>query len=298
MSDNSVRRLRRLSNLHLLASAALFIPAAGIAQPTATQPAATTQDSSTSQPADQNNEGVKTTRTEQGEIIVTARHYVPQGAETATKSNIPLIQTPQSITVITRDQIDLLNFTDAQQAVRYTAGVFGENYGPDPRYDFITVRGFTPKQYIDGLAVPATTTISAVGVDLYGFQSLDILKGPSSVLYGAAPPGGILNEVSRRASPIFGGEAEVKAGSDNFYEGAATVTGPLAPMLDARATVLYRNTDGEIDYQKTKRLLLAPTATLKLGSKTRITGLFYYQYDHNFGGNGGFLSAALRDAAA
>lgn len=275
----------RRAQLGLLASVAMFVPGAAYAQNApapARQPGTSTSDPQAGEP-------IKTTRTQQGDIIVVARHYVPQGAETATKSDIPLIQTPQSISVITRDQIDLLNFIDAQQAVRYTAGAFGENYGPDPRYDFITVRGFTPKQYIDGLAVPATTTISAVGVDLYAFQSLDILKGPASVLYGAAPPGGILNEVSRRAFPQFGGEAELKGGTHSFWEGATTITGPLAPFLDVRGTALYRNSHGEIDFQNNKRLLLSPTATLKLGSNTRLTGLFYYQYDHNEGGNGGFL---------
>lgn len=285
MSADAIEGARRFRPIHLrlMASAALFIPAAAYSQQNS--PADTS-----AQPSDQNApEAVKTTRTSQGDIVVVARHYVPEGAETATKTNIPLIQTPQSISVITRDQIDLLNFIDAQQAVRYTAGAFGENYGPDPRYDFITVRGFTPKQYIDGLAVPATTTISAVGVDLYAFQSLDILKGPASVLYGAAPPGGILNEVSRRASPEFGGEAELKAGTDNFFEGAATITGPVAPWLDARGTALYRDSEGQIKFQHNKRLLLAPTATIKIGSETRLTPLFYYQHDHNLGGNGGFL---------
>jgi iron complex outermembrane recepter protein len=278
------RRIKTIQ-FHLLSSVALLVPA--VAHGQAAPPANAQQD--TTQPSEQNPEGVKTTRTQEGEIIITARHFVPQGAQTATKSNIPLIQTPQSISVVTRDQIDLLNFTDAQQAVRYTSGVFGENYGPDPRYDFITVRGFTPKQYIDGLAVPATTTISAVGVDLYAFQSLEILKGPASVLYGAAPPGGILNEVSRRASPYFGGEAELKGGTDSFFEGAATITGPIAPWLDMRGSALYRNSKGEIDFQHNERALFAPTATIKIGSKTRLTALFYYQHDHNEGGNGGFL---------
>ncbi len=139
------------------------------------------------------------------------------------------------------------------------------------------------------LAVPATTTISAVGVDLYAFQSLDILKGPASVLYGAAPPGGILNETSRRASSTFGGEVALKGGTHDFWEGAATITGPVSPFLDVRMTGLYKDAKGEIDFQHNKRLLLSPTATLKLGSKTRLTGLFYYQHDHNLGGNGGFL---------
>ena len=288
MSATALRHRRILTPAHLrlLTSVAMIVPVAANAQQNP-PPANNSNSQSTDQTSPE--PSLKTTRTNEGDIIIVARRYVPEGAETATKSNIPLIQTPQSISVVTRDQIDLLNFTDAQQAVRYTAGAFGENYGPDPRYDFITVRGFTPKQYIDGLAVPATTTISAVGVDLYAFQSLDILKGPSSVLYGAAPPGGILNEVSRRASSEFGGEAVFKAGTDSFFEGAGTLTGPVAPWLDIRGTVLYRDADGAIKYQKNKRLLLAPTATIKIGDQTRLTPLFYYQHDHNFGGNGGFL---------
>ena len=105
----------------------------------------------------------------------------------------------------TRDQIDLLAFTDLQQAVRYTAGAFGESYGPDLRYDFVTVRGFSPKQYVDGLAAPVTTTIFSTGVDLYAFDSVSILKGPASTLYGNTPPVGLYNETSRRSCNAFGG---------------------------------------------------------------------------------------------
>src|SRR5690606_28210685 len=110
-------------------------------------------------------------------IVVSAPNYVPSGSMTATKSSAPLIETPQSISVVTRDQIDLLGFNDVQQAIRYTAGIVGENYGPDLRYDFLTLRGFTPKQYIDGLQAPISTTIFNVGADLYGFQEVDVLKG-------------------------------------------------------------------------------------------------------------------------
>ncbi|HET8613114.1 MAG TPA: TonB-dependent siderophore receptor [Sphingomonas sp.] len=274
----------RASRTLLLASAAIIAAGAAHAQDT-TNPATASPDS----PHTDNASSVQTVRTDNGQIIVTARHYVPEGAETANKANIPLIETPQSVSVVTRDQIDLLNFIDAQQAVRYTAGVFGENYGPDPRYDFVTVRGFTPKQYIDGLAVPATTTIAATGVDLYAFQSLDILKGPSSALYGLAPPGGIINETSRRASSTFGGEIEGKYGSHNFAELAGTLTGPVTPWLDARFTTLYRDADGEVDHTHIKRLLAAPTATIKFDSRTKLTGLLYYQYDEVHGGAGGFL---------
>src|SRR5690606_10772369 len=110
-------------------------------------------------------------------IVVSAPDYVPAGSMTATKTDAPLIETPQSISVVTRDQIDLLGFIDVQQAIRYTSGIVGENYGPDLRYDFLTLRGFTPKQYIDGLQAPISTTIFNVGADLYGFQEVDVLKG-------------------------------------------------------------------------------------------------------------------------
>ena len=233
--------------------------------------------------------GIRTVEEADGDIVVTAPGYVPEGAISANKTGIPLIQTPQSVSVITRDQIDLLNFVDAQQAVRYTAGVFGENYGPDARYDFFTVRGFTPKQYIDGLAAPITTTISSVGVDLYGFESLDILKGPSSTLYGNAPPGGLYNQVSRRAASTFGGEFRGQYGTDDFKELTGTVTGPVADGLAVRVTGLYRDRDLVADRTNVRRVFVAPTATWRIADRTTLTGLAYYQYDRGRGGNGGFL---------
>lgn len=236
-----------------------------------------------------NGSSVRTVTGDNGDVIVTAPHYVPQGSASASKTDIPLIATPQSVSVVTRDQIDLLDFVDAQQAVRYTAGVFGENYGPDSRYDFFTVRGFTPRQFIDGLATPVSTTIQSVGVDLYGFESLELLKGPSATLYGNVPPGGIFNETSRRASATFGGEIRGQYGTDNFAEIAGTVTGPVADGIAARGTFLFRDRDLVPDHTGNQRIYFAPTATWQITPGTALTLLGYYQYDDNKGGQGGFL---------
>ncbi len=276
-----------MASFHHISRTALLVGAAIFASQTAQAQTATPSAATGDNAGDPSS--VQTTRNDAGEIIVTARHYVPDSSITANKSNIPLIETPQSISVITRDQIDLLNFIDVQQAVRYTAGVAGETYGPDPRYDFITVRGFEPKQYIDGLAVPATTTISETGVDLYAFETLDILKGPSSALYGSAPPGGIINETSRRPSDTLGGEMQVKGGTNEYLEAAGTVTGPVNDFLDLRLTGLYRDTDGEIENQHFRRALISPAATIKFDSATKLTLLGYYQFDRVKGGAGGFL---------
>jgi iron complex outermembrane receptor protein len=224
-------------------------------------------------------------------VVVTAPNYVPSGSMTATKTDAPLIETPQSISVVTRDQIDLLGFIDVQQAIRYTSGIVGENYGPDLRYDFLTLRGFTPKQYIDGLQAPITTTIFNVGADLYGFQEVDVLKGPAAVLYGNSPPGGIYNLTSRRAEDVFGGELGVRFGSDDYKQIHGTVTGPIADGLSARATLLYRDRGSQTEHVTGERTYFAPTFTWQIGERTSLTGLAYYQKDANTGDTNGYLPA-------
>jgi iron complex outermembrane receptor protein len=242
-------------------------------------------------PQSTSNETTRTTEDGVETIIVSARNYVPDGGVTASKTDIPLDRMPQSISVVTRDQIDLLNFVDAQQAVRYVAGVTGENYGPDLRYDFITVRGFTPRQFVDGLAAPVSTTIQSVGVDLYAFDSFEVLKGPASVLYGTAPPGGIYNQMSRRASSDFGGELQAKYGSYDYKQIEGTLTGPLAEGLSARFTGLYLDRHAEREFVGADRWMAAPTFTWKIGERTTITGLSYYQHDLVDGDTNGFLPA-------
>lgn len=222
-------------------------------------------------------------------VIVKSKRFVPAGAMSANKTDIPLIKTPQSVSVINRDQIDLLGFTDLQQAVRYTAGAFGENYGPDLRYDFVTMRGFTPKQYIDGLAAPVTSTIYSTGVDLYAFDSASIIKGPAATLYGNSPPGGLYNETSRRASGVFGGEIQAKLGSYDYKSLAGTVTGALTSNLSARLTGLYLDRGAERNGVSAKRDLIAPTFTWKITDADTLTGLAYLQDDEVDGDTNGFL---------
>jgi iron complex outermembrane receptor protein len=280
MSVSHRNRFRRLAVL--LTGAAMLVPVAVQAQTAPAAPAAAVGDA----------EGFQTTREDDGSIVVTARRFVPLGAITASKTTAPLIETPQSVSVISRDQIDLLNFTDVQQAVRYTAGIVGENYGPDQRYDFLTLRGFIPVQYIDGLQAPVSSTISNVGIDLYGFDAVDVLKGPAAVLYGTTPPGGIYNLTSRRPSATTGGEVQAMLGTNDYKRIAGTVTGALADGLTARLTGLYRDNDIQTDYVTVKRAYIAPSISYDIGPDTRVTALGHYQWDRVEGDTNGFLPAA------
>ena len=225
------------------------------------------------------------------EIVVTAPEYVSMGGQSASKSNRALIETPQSVTVISRDLIDLLSWNSLQESVRYTAGVVGENFGPDERYDWLTLRGFNPVQYIDGLQAPIGS-VSNVGTDLYGSETVEILKGPSSVLYGLTPPGGIINMTSRRPEQEFSGEAGVQYGSHDHKQINADFTGPLSDMVSFRVTGLYRDRGTQIDFVDSERLYLAPAVKVDTSENTEITFLAYYQKDDIANASNGFLPAA------
>jgi len=224
------------------------------------------------------------------ELVVTAPNYVPQGSIAANKTDIPLVETPASVTVITRDQIDLLDWNTLSQTVRYTAGVTGENYGPDERIDWLTQRGFNPVQYVDGLQA-SIGSISNTGLDLYGAESVEILKGPASALYGQTPPGGIVNVTSRRPRSTFGGEVEVQAGNWDHLQGNFDVTGAVTDSVSARLTGLYRDRGTQTRGVESRRGYIAPAATIRLSDATRITFLSYYQDDEVTGDGGGFLPA-------
>jgi iron complex outermembrane receptor protein len=222
-----------------------------------------------------------------GELVVTAPNYVPT-TTTGSKVATSILETPQSVTVINRDQIDVLHWTSLQQVVRYTAGVTGENFGPDARYDWLTLRGFAPIQYIDGLQAPIGS-VTNVGTDLYGFQSVEILKGPSSGLYGSTPPGGIVNMTSRRPERVAGGELVGSVGNYDLKQIQGDATGPLSDAVSYRLTGLYRDSGSIVDFEKDRRGFLSGALKWDIDAATSLTLLGYYQKDDLKNNSGGFL---------
>ena len=205
---------------------------------------------------------------ELGAVVVTAERYVSTEGSVASKSDIPLVEMPQSVSVVSRDMIDLLNWTSLNEAVRYSAGATGEAFGPDERYDWLQVRGFDPVQFIDGVQAPIGS-VNNTGTDLYGSESVEVLKGPASVLYGQSPPGGIVNMTSRRPQDVFGGELEVQGGEYNMWQVAGDLTGPLAERTSGRVTALYRDRETQVDFLTSKRLFISPAVTFKFNEDTR-----------------------------
>jgi iron complex outermembrane recepter protein len=225
-----------------------------------------------------------------GSIVVSAPHYVSTGSRSASKSDIPLVETPQSVTVVSRDMIDLLNWTSLNESVRYAAGATGEAFGPDERYDWLQVRGFDPVQFIDGVQAPIGS-VNNTGTDLYGSESVEVLKGPASVLYGQTPPGGIVNMTSRRPQDEFGGEFELQGGEYNAWQVSGDLTGPITDTISGRITALYRDRETQVDFLTSQRLFISPAITFKFTPDTQLTLLANYQDDDLENQTTGFLPA-------
>jgi iron complex outermembrane receptor protein len=213
--------------------------------------------------------------------------FVANRSGSATKTDTPIMETPQSISVITSDQIKTQDAQTLTQALRYTAGANGDvNGGSDTRNGGIQIRGFDMTQqglYLDGLRLPSTPYIHFDSLDPFGASRLEVLKGPSSVMYGGSGPGGILNYVSKLPTARQFGEISVSGGSFDRYQGEFDFGGPA----NKEGTVLYRLTglvrDGgtQVDDARDSRVFIAPAVTFKPNEDTTLTVLANYQKEKN-----------------
>jgi len=213
---------------------------------------------------------------------------VSRVAATGTKTDTPLLETPQSISVITQDQIAQQGANTLNQVLRYTPGVAVETRGATAtRLDQFTIRGFAATTYLDGLRVFGGRD-ALPQVDAYRLERVDVLKGPSSVVYGQGGPGGVVNQISKR--PVDGqvNELGVEFGTDSLLRGMADVGG----RLDDEGKLLYRvvasgyKADGQLDYTKERRYYISPSFTWQPSGDTRLTVLTHFQRDPDMGAYG------------
>jgi iron complex outermembrane recepter protein len=208
--------------------------------------------------------------------------YVAKRSATATKTDTPIIETPQSITVVTRDQMTEQNVQSVSDALRYSAGVLAEANGPDPRADNIVVRGFDTggrDTYRDGLRSYAFNNQGGTVYETYGLERIEVLRGPSSILYGQGGAGGLVNLISKRptAEPIH--ELQIQVGENNRTQLAGDFAGKLTEDGEwtYRLTSLLRDSDTFIDHVKDDRQYIAPALTWTPDADTSFTLLMEYQ---------------------
>jgi iron complex outermembrane receptor protein len=211
-------------------------------------------------------------------VVVTS---VREGDAQAAKSDVPLVETPQAISIVTAGQIQDQGITQLADALRGVAGVTrSSTYG---FYDSYQIRGFDAAYgsvYVDGIL---SANVAGTNNELAGLEQVEVLKGPSSMLYGSAPLGGIVNLVSKRPSETTFLNAGVATGSYDLFE--ATLDGNTALTDDGqflgRLNLVYRNSGDFVQFAVKNRLYIAPAVTWNIAPGTKLTVLARYQRDND-----------------
>lgn len=238
----------------------------------------------------------------QADVADTSSSYALPDMRSATKTDTPVVETPQALTVLTRKQFDDQNTQTVGQALRYTSGVLSE-IDASTRYDSVFLRGFggfgISSQFVsslDGLRLPRGQAFAQPAVDPFLLDRVDVLKGPSALLYGPSSPGGLVNMVSRAPDGSTGGEARLEYGTHDRVQagfeqhGTLDAAGTLQYSLTAigrSANTRYRDVDEE-------RYAIAPVLVWQPSADTRLTFGGYWQDDPE----GGYFNSIYPKGAA
>ncbi|MBA4722331.1 MAG: TonB-dependent siderophore receptor [Alcanivorax sp.] len=188
---------------------------------------------------------------------------------------------PFAIEVVDRATMEDTGAKNIQDALLYSPGVHSGNFGFDTRIDSAKVRGMEPSFYVDGLRY-LYGSYNTVRPNLYALESIEVLKGPSSVLYGQSELGGIINAVSKLPKAEKQGELWAQVGSFDRKQIAADVTGPLSEdgRLLYRLVALKRDSGTQVDHVDDDGYLFAPSITWLPTDDTTISLLFNSQEDN------------------
>jgi iron complex outermembrane receptor protein len=207
--------------------------------------------------------------------------YVATSSSAGTKTNTPLIETPQSLSVVTRKELEDRNVQTLKDAINYTPGVTTSAFGYDPRFDSFYIRGFDVTYtgiYRDGLR-QGGGNFAIPKIEPYGLDSVTILRGPASGLYGLGSPGGIVDVTTKRPTQTAFGEVQLQAGNYDRYQGSFDVGGPVpgSDQLYYRLTGLLRDAKTWFPGNDDDRAYIAPALTWKPNLDTSFTILGEYQ---------------------
>ncbi|BAV99571.1 TonB-dependent siderophore receptor [Lysobacter enzymogenes] len=207
--------------------------------------------------------------------------YKAATAVTATKTETPISETPQAITVVTRERMTDQGALSVQEALGYAAGVRSDAYGLDSRGDWTLIRGSSPTEYLDGLRSSFNYYTSSMRTDPYMLERIEVLRGPSSMLFGQGSTAGVINLVSKRPQAQAQREIGVQLGSFERRQVNADLTGPLTAdgTWLYRIVGVYRDSETQVDQVNDDRRLIAPSLTWKPSEDTSLTFQLRWQRD-------------------
>ena len=220
-------------------------------------------------------ENVSADQPDRERIIVTGKRLQ---SESATKTPVPAIEIPQPVTVVPAELYEAQGAISISDTLNYVAGVHSNPYGPDGRVDGGLVRGVNALQFRDGMR-DIFSFYASIRADPYNFSQVELIRGPSSVLFGSGSLGGIINLVSKTPEFSPAGEISVRYGSYDRIEALADFTGPISDTLAGRVVARVRDSGTQTDFVPDDRVLVSPSLTWSPSMNTELTLIGLYQED-------------------
>jgi catecholate siderophore receptor len=217
-------------------------------------------------------------------IVVTGQHsdYSQTSTATATKTDTPLINVPQTVTVLNRERLDDQAVAQLGDALRYVPGVVLSS-GEGNR-DQIVLRGqaSTADFFLDGLRDDAQYYRP-----LYNTERVEVLKGANAMIFGRGGGGGVINRVSKTAT-FSAAKGTVVGSADSFgaWSLSGDVSQPLSDSISLRLNGTHEELDSHRDFYRGHFTGVAPTIGLKLGADTSLQLGYEYAEDSRLADRG------------
>ncbi|MGG5571481.1 TonB-dependent siderophore receptor [Vibrio diazotrophicus] len=220
-------------------------------------------------------------------IVVTA---------SALKVDTPAQETPKSVSIIDRTDLEQHDVQKLDEALRYTPG-FTSPYGADNDAEWMFVRGFEPSVYLDGNRLYKEGFFAWV-VEPFGLERVELVKGPSSVLYGETMPGGVINVVQKKPTDAPQGKVTFSVGNKDYQQLGVDVSNWANEdgSQRYRLVAMVNQKDGEKDRTENQRVYIAPSYSIDFSEETSLTLLMTFLQDdgipvNNFLPSEGVLTA-------
>ena len=207
----------------------------------------------------------------------------------AFKVSTPAQETPKAVSIISEDDLKEHAPKKLDEALRYTSGVTAQPYGTDNDTDWFKVRGFDAATYLDGNRLFRDGYYTWL-LEPYGLEQVEVVKGPSAILFGDAPPGGVVNAIQKKPTSTPQGEIKVELGNKSYK----AFRFDISDEANEAGSVRYRlvgsgsSGDGEIDDTENERYYIAPSVEVDISEDTMLTLTGSYLKDDGTPTNGFF----------
>lgn len=202
------------------------------------------------------------------EIKATAARERDGVAATGAKFDTPVRDIPQTVTVIDRKVLDAQAAASLKDSLRNVPGItLGAGEG-GVIGDNINLRGFSARTdvYLDGMRDRGQYTR-----DTFSLQAVEVLKGPSSMLFGRGSTGGVINQVSKKPELRDRGEVKATVGTDNYYRVTADLNRKLSDTSAARVAIFGQDIRSTRDVERLKDVGIAPSVRFGIDTPTEVT---------------------------